>query len=94
MNCMGYASIDANRLGGKLILDRRIPERVDAHPDQSLQRADVTSKDLANANLGGTRRLVFVANHPQGHHVPGVAESAGSEIQPVLARLERKFNSG
>ncbi len=67
MNCIGYASVDATRLGGKLIFDRRIPERVDARPDQSLQRADVTSKDLANANLGGTRRLVFVANHPQGH---------------------------
>jgi hypothetical protein len=53
----------------RLVRDRRIPERVGAHPDPSLERAYVSAEDLADADLCRARRLVLVADHPQGHHV-------------------------
>jgi hypothetical protein len=50
----------------------------------------VTPEDLADADLGRTLRLVLVADHPQGHHVHGVAERAGLELeQAVLRRIQR-----
>jgi len=36
------------------------------------------------------RRLVLVADHPQGHHVHGIVERAGPELeQAVLRRVQR-----
>ena len=47
---MRSARIYADRLGGELVRDRRIPERVGAHPDPSLERAYVPAEDLADAD--------------------------------------------
>src|ERR1700722_12997148 len=87
---MRSASIDADRLGRELVRDGRISEGVDAHPDPSLERTHITPEDLADADLGRMRRLVLVADHPQGHHVQGMVECAGPELeQAVLRRAQR-----
>src|ERR1700722_4071266 len=83
---MRSASIDPNRLGGELVPDGRISEGMDAHPDPSLERTHITPEDLADADLGRMRRLVLVADHPQGPPVHGIVERAGPELEKGVLR--------
>src|ERR1700730_12587915 len=87
---MRSASIDPNRLGGELVPDGRISEGMDAHPDPSLERTHITPEDLADADLGRMRRLILVANHPQGHHVQGMVERAGPELEQAVLRCVQR----
>ena len=68
---------------------------MDAHPDPSLERTHITPEDLADADLGRMRRLVLVADHPQGDHAAGIVNSLGPELeQAVLRRVEPRVVLG
>jgi len=78
--------MDGNLLAGEVIGDGGISERVEAHPDASGKRVDVTSENLANANFGRAARFVFIANHPKGYHVRWVIDCASLKLKQAVLR--------
>lgn len=62
---MRSASIYADRLGGDSSVIAESPNGWVPIPT----RVYVPAEDLADADLFRARRLVLVADHPQGHHV-------------------------
>jgi hypothetical protein len=83
------SGVDGDGLGGELVADRRVAERVEAHPDPGRGWPDVAPEDLADADLGRIRRLVAEADHPERDHVGRVVDRAEAPLeQPVARRVE------
>ena len=61
------------------------------HPDSDrrLPGGDVSSEDLADADLRRAPRLVLVADHPERNHRARVVARLGAQLDPaVLRRVE------
>jgi hypothetical protein len=70
----------------ELVDDGRIAERMDADADGRCLRRHVPAKDLADADLRRSLRLVLDADHPQGNEQCGVVRRARLELEQAVGR--------